>query len=45
MSSLIRPYRPEDRAALPRLEQLSWSLRFHLRLLQRRIDRLREVLA
>ncbi len=30
-----------DRAALPRLDQTCWSLQFHLRLLQRRWNRLR----
>jgi chromosome segregation ATPase len=40
----LRAELAEDRAALPRLEQTCWSLQFHLRVLQRRIDRLREQL-
>jgi hypothetical protein len=31
-----------DRVALPRLEQTCWSLRFHLRQLERRLARVRE---
>ena len=34
-----------DREACPRLEQRCWSLHFHLRQLQRRLDRLLEQLS
>jgi chromosome segregation ATPase len=40
----LRGQLAQDRAALPGLEQMCWSLQFHLRLIQRRVDRLREQL-
>jgi hypothetical protein len=42
---LLRRALADDQAACPRLEQRCWSLHFHLRQLQRRLDQLLEQLS
>ena len=42
---LLRRALADDQAACPRLEQRCWSLHFHIRQLQRRLDQLLEQLS
>jgi chromosome segregation ATPase len=42
---LLRRALADDQAACPRLEQRCWSLHFHIRQLQRRLDQLLEELS